>query len=138
MEVVTTDTDKKDLRLTLNCNAMILEFIKQNNVQNIWKQSVCYIMHSLASYLDIVALLVTALLKRYRQTEIDRGRTRTIRGKAPRNSLVAMIGCMSIFLILESINTSPLAMLPRIKRGLIKQPFICFWFCLCFALWWKC
>jgi hypothetical protein len=83
-------------------------------------------MHSLASYLDIVALLVTAFLKRYRQTEIDRGRTRTIRGKAPRNSLVAMIGCMSIFLILESINTSPLAMLPRIKRGLIKQPFICF------------
>lgn len=65
------DTDKKDLRLTLNFNTMILEFIKQNNVWNIWKQSVCYIMHSRASYLDIVAFLVTELLKRYRQTEID-------------------------------------------------------------------
>lgn len=73
-------TNKKDLRLTLNSNTMILEFIKQNNVWNIWKQSVCYIMHSQASYLDIVALLVTALLKRYMQTEIDRGMTRTIRG----------------------------------------------------------
>lgn len=68
---MTMDTDKKDPKLTLNFNTMILESIKQNNVWNIWKQSVCYIMHSQASYLDVVALLVTALLKRYRQTEND-------------------------------------------------------------------